>query len=375
MLMFLEDPQGKEPKPVKPDVQAHELAKGPILKIIKNYLKGSDTFEEVKEYQLGKICDKKLNVLFTEKECFVVSSDFKMPDANQPLGFKLSNQRVEVNLQFNFLGRKKTQCTGIGQGGNVDLDYLTDSMNYIPVSLQNQANPAGSKEVIDIDVQTEEAEELLVVSSTSRKAAVSENIAKKKTHSPKQPSSTPISKSADDIMTFRKELDALALKHLGPVHTTAPTSTNPVNTGSGNLNTGFEQVTPGNMEAISPSANHEEEVFSDADDDEMPEIRIYDKSSEGIFEQASYDDDGIITDFQTIYRDETRSSLKKITEAHALVSYIQAHQRSNHKDQQHCLFACFLSQSEPRKVSEALEDGSWVEAMQEELLQFKLQQV
>ncbi|GJR31158.1 putative ribonuclease H-like domain-containing protein [Tanacetum coccineum] len=55
--------------------------------------------------------------------------------------------------------------------------------------------------------------------------------------------------------------------------------------------------------------------------------------------------------------------------------YIQAHQRSNHKDQQHCLFACFLSQFEPRKVSEALEDGSWVEAMQEELLQFKLQQV
>ncbi|GJV56770.1 putative ribonuclease H-like domain-containing protein [Tanacetum coccineum] len=67
--------------------------------------------------------------------------------------------------------------------------------------------------------------------------------------------------------------------------------------------------------------------------------------------------------------------LKKLTEAHALVSYIQAHQRSNHKDQQHCLFACFLSQFEPRKVSEALEDGSWVEAMQEELLQFKLQQV
>ncbi|GKG34752.1 hypothetical protein Tco_0437448, partial [Tanacetum coccineum] len=33
----------------------------------------------------------------------------------------------------------------------------------------------------------------------------------------------------------------------------------------------------------SPSAGHEEEVFSDADDDEMPEIRIYDKSSEGGF--------------------------------------------------------------------------------------------
>ncbi|GJU80817.1 ribonuclease H-like domain-containing protein, partial [Tanacetum coccineum] len=127
--------------------------------------------------------------------------------------------------------------------------------------------------------KTEEAEELMVVSSTSRKAAVSENIATKKSHSPKQPSSTPISKFADDIMAFRKELDALALKHLGPVPATAPTSTTPVNTGSENFNTGsenfntiFEEVTTSNLEAISPSADHEEEVFSDADDDEMPEI-------------------------------------------------------------------------------------------------------
>ncbi|GJS21204.1 putative ribonuclease H-like domain-containing protein [Tanacetum coccineum] len=316
--------------------------------------------------------------------------------------YNLVTKRVEVNLHVNFL-EEKPNVQGLGHRWMFDLDYLTDSMNYIPVSLQNQANPAGSKEVIDIDVQTEEAEELLVVSSTSRKAAVSENIATKKTHSSKKPSSTPISKSADDIMVFRKELDALALKHLGPVPTKAPTSTNPVNTGSGNLNTGNEQVTPGNIEAVSPSANNEEEVFSDEDDDEMPEIRIYDKSSEGIFEQASYDDDGIITDFNNLPDEvdistnptlrihnahpqsqilgdpntpvQTRSSLKKITEAHALVSYIQAQQRSNHKDHQHCLFACFLSQFEPRKVSEALEDGSWVEAMQEELLQFKLQQV
>ncbi|GJR44498.1 putative ribonuclease H-like domain-containing protein [Tanacetum coccineum] len=81
-------------------------------------------------------------------------------------------------------------------------------------SNKTPTNPAGSKEVIDVDVQTEEAEELLVVSSTSRKAAVSENIATKKTHSSKKPSSTPISKSADDIMVFRKELDALAFEHI-----------------------------------------------------------------------------------------------------------------------------------------------------------------
>ncbi|GJX87676.1 putative ribonuclease H-like domain-containing protein [Tanacetum coccineum] len=49
--------------------------------------------------------------------------------------------------------------------------------------------------------------------------------------------------------------------------------------------------------------------------------------------------------------------------------------RTNHKDQQNCLFACFLSQEEPKTISQALKDESWVEAMQEELLQFKLQQV
>ncbi|GJV02349.1 putative ribonuclease H-like domain-containing protein [Tanacetum coccineum] len=286
-----------------------------------------------------------------------------------------SHQRVEVNLHVNFL-EEKPNVQGIGHRWMFDLDYLTDSMNYIPVSVHNQANPAGSKEVIDIDVQTEEDADLMVVSSTS----LSKKIATQKIPSPRQPSSTPISKSADDIMTFRKELDALALKHLGPVPTTVPTSTNPVNTGSINLNTAFEEVNTGN-----------------------PEIRIYDKSSEGIFDKASYDDDGIITDFNNLPDEvdvptnptlrihnahpqsqilgdpntpvQTRSSLKKITEAHALVSYMQAQQRSNHKDQQHCLFACFLSQSEPKKVSEALEDASWVEAMQEELLQFKLQQV
>ncbi|GKF62974.1 hypothetical protein Tco_0183028, partial [Tanacetum coccineum] len=46
-----------------------------------------------------------------------------------------------------------------------------------------------------------------------------------------------------------------------------------------------------------------------------------------------------------------------------------------HKDHHTCLFACFLSQEEPKKVIQALKDPRWIEAMQEELLQFKLQQV
>ncbi|GKB37462.1 putative ribonuclease H-like domain-containing protein [Tanacetum coccineum] len=40
-----------------------------------------------------------------------------------------------------------------------------------------------------------------------------------------------------------------------------------------------------------------------------------------------------------------------------------------------CLYACFLSQIKPTSIAKALSDSSWVEAMQEELLHFKLQQV
>nr|GEW11448.1 hypothetical protein [Tanacetum cinerariifolium] len=56
-----------------------------------------------------------------------------------------------------------------------------------------------------------------------------------------------------------------------------------------------------------------------------------------------------------------------------MVSYINKQRRTNHKDYQNFLFACFFSQQEPKKVIHALTDLSWIEAMQEELLQFKLQ--
>nr|GEX22069.1 putative ribonuclease H-like domain-containing protein [Tanacetum cinerariifolium] len=45
----------------------------------------------------------------------------------------------------------------------------------------------------------------------------------------------------------------------------------------------------------------------------------------------------------------------------------------NNDDFHTCMFTCFLSQEEPKRVHQALKDPSWIEAMQEELLQFKMQ--
>ncbi|GKG05170.1 hypothetical protein Tco_0325256, partial [Tanacetum coccineum] len=69
---------------------------------------------------------------------------------------------------------------------------------------------------------------------------------------------------------------------------------------------------------------------------------------------------------------QTRRMTKNLKE-HGLFSSVQ--QGTNHKDFQNCLFTCFLSQEKPKKLIHALKDSSWIEAMQEELLQFKLQEV
>ncbi|GJT76177.1 putative ribonuclease H-like domain-containing protein [Tanacetum coccineum] len=145
-------------------------------------------------------------------------------------------------------------------------------------------------------------------------------------------------------------------------------------------------------------------IDTDQDDSEIPALEdMYDHPTDGIFTNASYDDEGAVVDFinletfvnvspiptskinsihhlTLIHGDpnslvQTRSKVTKSSRAYAFVSYIQKQRRNNHKDFQHCLFSCFLSQNEPKKILEALEDESWVDAIQEELLQFKIQKV
>ncbi|GKD74124.1 putative ribonuclease H-like domain-containing protein, partial [Tanacetum coccineum] len=66
------------------------------------------------------------------------------------------------------------------------------------------------------------------------------------------------------------------------------------------------------------------------------------------------------------------SRMTKTTNEQGFISAV--YEGKTHKDLYTCMFACFLSQEEPKKVIQVLKDLRWIEAMQEELLQFKLQQ-
>ncbi|GKE41373.1 hypothetical protein Tco_1468657 [Tanacetum coccineum] len=61
----------------------------------------------------------------------------------------------------------------------------------------------------------------------------------------------------------------------------------------------------------------------------------------------------VIGDLQSVT--QTRRMSKSLEE-HRFISTIQ--QRTNYKDLQNCLFACFLSQEEPKKVIHAVKDPS-----------------
>ncbi|GJR71114.1 putative ribonuclease H-like domain-containing protein [Tanacetum coccineum] len=61
--------------------------------------------------------------------------------------------------------------------------------------------------------------------------------------------------------------------------------------------------------------------------------------------------------------------MTKTTNEQGFISAV--YEGKTHEDLHTCLFACFLSQEEPKKVIQALKDPSWIEVSIEELMQFK----
>nr|GFB09178.1 putative ribonuclease H-like domain-containing protein [Tanacetum cinerariifolium] len=109
------------------------------------------------------------------------------------------------------------------------------------------------------------------------------------------------------------------------------------------------------------------------DDPLMPHLEhIYASPSEGIFTNSSYDDEGVVTDFNNL---ETTMSVSPTptTRIHTIhpktqilrdpKSVVQTRSKVNKNSKAHAL------------ISQALEDKSWVDAMQKEVLQFQIQKV
>ncbi|GJT42289.1 putative ribonuclease H-like domain-containing protein [Tanacetum coccineum] len=202
--------------------------------------------------------------------------------------------------------------------------YLQSAQKCVPSTMRNTKEKAESRK----SSTNSKKEEILTERQQEKKAT-----------------STDTSEDNPKILAFRRELEEIALKHLVNVSENTTTSTPLVNTGN-------EPVNPGSF---------------DLDDSPMLELEIFHKSDTGIFDEASYNEEGVITDFNSLPTEIEVSPTPtlRIYNIHPK-SQILGDPKSDVQTR---------SKEEPKKISKALQDDSWVQAIQEELLQFKLQQV
>ncbi|GJW96655.1 putative ribonuclease H-like domain-containing protein [Tanacetum coccineum] len=287
--------------------------------------------------------------------------------------YNLVTKRVEENLHIKFL-ENKPNVAGKGPNWLFDLDYLTDSMNYLSGILTKKMNCQGLFEVplmafvISTNTSSSKSDEKRR-SPREEEQVFLDDLARlqrqeKEANEEAEALTKNLEQDTEKAVTQAEAAKTSSTNIISTVSTTAKASgTNFVNTvsipvGTASANEGL---------SLSNTTNSQE------DDYEIPPLEdIHEDATDGIFTHSSYDDEGAVADFtnlETIVNVspiptsrvhpshpstlilgdptsavQTRSKVNKSSEAHAFVSYVQKQRRTNHKDFHHCLFACFLSQ-------------------------------
>ncbi|GJY34744.1 putative ribonuclease H-like domain-containing protein [Tanacetum coccineum] len=268
---------------------------------------------------------------------------------------KFSNRKVntaEVKAVSAVGGKRKTvvkPSTGKGPNWLFDLDYLTDSMNYQPVRSENQANKtAGPEETNHSAVKRSEAKNGDVKPNRDTGPKTNED--------PKDQEDQAFLEELERLKRQEKEANDAA-------EVFSANSTNIINTASTPIST----ASPSNVfSAGGPDLNN-----NDQDDSQIPALEdIYDNPSDGIFTNASYDDEGAVADFTNL---ETTVNVSPIptSRIHSIHPTTQILGDPTSAVQTRSK----VHKNEPEEYLKLFKDESWVDAMQEELLQFKIQKV
>ncbi|GJV88040.1 putative reverse transcriptase domain-containing protein [Tanacetum coccineum] len=95
-------------------------------------------------FSVSQMCDKKNSVLFTDTECLILSPSFKLLDENQVV-LRVLDRNDVYSLDLKNI----VPSGGSGPDWMFDLDFLTNKMNYILVSVENQVNvDAGTQDIM-----------------------------------------------------------------------------------------------------------------------------------------------------------------------------------------------------------------------------------
>ncbi|GJT29165.1 ribonuclease H-like domain-containing protein, partial [Tanacetum coccineum] len=200
--------------------------------------------------------------------------------------YNLETKRVKENLHINFL-ENKPNIAGKGPTWLFDLEYLTNSMNYHPVRLENQANHlvgqqeanqnAGTEDIIDAgdsETEDESAQDCFVLPIwPSYSSKITPDLkTDEKRGGPRE-----------EEQVFMDELERLKRQEK-EAHEEAEALRSIVSTAS-----------PNEGLSLSDPTNPEE------DKSEIPPLEdIYQDSTKGIFTTSSFDDEGAVADFTNL---------------------------------------------------------------------------
>jgi hypothetical protein len=330
--------------------------------------------------------------------------------------YNLAAKKIEETLNLKFL-EDNENAQGKGHEWYIDLDYLTDHLGYTRFKTNpfagtqvSPTNIAGTLED-DSDSDSESDEPPIVVSSLpihivgppnqeASNAKTADNVdnstyakdlarLKKQEHAAAEEAEKLGLEFAQDTEAFLKQ--AAIEESRKSISADASADRAAVNSAEGN-----SAAVP---VSIVTSTSLDEPYGRFPTPSDLANV----EQSDGIFQSASYDEDfaPTLTNLETSI-DVNHVSTKRINTIHpqdnilgdpnamvltrsaikntkfgqcAFLTYVSTQKRDNHTDQKHCLFACFLSQVDPTSIKQALTDPSWVEAMQEEMQQFKNQDV
>nr|GEZ19432.1 putative ribonuclease H-like domain-containing protein [Tanacetum cinerariifolium] len=403
-------------------------------------------------FSVSQMCDEKNSVLFTDTDRFVLSFEFKLPDENQVLlRVPRENNMYNVNLK-NIVPSRDLTCLfakatldesnlwhrrlghinfktmnklvkGSGPTWLFDIDTLTKTINYQPVTAGNQSNPSASvQEQFDAEKAKDDIVQQYVLfpvwssGSTNphntdgddafdkkepefqgRKPESEVNVslsssAQSKKHDDKTKREAKGKSHVESLTGYRnlsvefEDFFDNSINEVNAVDSPVPAveqiSTNSTNT--------FSAVGPSNA-AVSLTQGKSSYMDSSQlpDDPNMPELEdiTYSDDKDDVGTEADFTNLEISTTVSPIpttrvhkdhYVIQIIGDLSSATQTRSMTRVAKDQGRLsqiNNDDYHTCMFACFLLQEEPKRVHQAFKVPSWIKAMQEELLQFKMQKV
>ncbi|GJZ56651.1 putative ribonuclease H-like domain-containing protein [Tanacetum coccineum] len=287
--------------------------------------------------------------------------------------YNIRTRKVEENLYIEFLENKPI-IAGDGPKWLFDIDVLTESMNYVPVVTGTNSNDfAGTKESIDAGQSSMEigSSQDCILMPLWKDGSLFDSSSKKSNDDGSQPFSDAEKKvnegpskecGIDDQERPKHKNSTKDVNIVGPSINTACTN---VNTGSPNINTvspivntvrssgyqtGLDMTTLGDNATLEATYN---DFFSDESDmRNLNEIEVDMSNITNTYPVLS-------TPNTRIYKDHSLGNV--IGDVQSGVQTWRMTKTTNEQG--------FIK--EPKRITKALSDPAWVEALQEELLQNK----